>query len=67
MAEHQFQVGQRVRMTHRFADQTGAGTYEVIRQLQTTANGEFHYRIKGASGQERAVSESQMLPAGDED
>jgi hypothetical protein len=65
MAEHQFRIGQMVRMTHRFADQSGAGTFEVIRLLPTTANGEFHYRIKAASGQERAVSESQMLPITD--
>jgi hypothetical protein len=62
MAEHRFHVGEIVRMTHRFADQSGAGTFEVIRLLPTTANGEFHYRVKAVSGQERAVSESQMLP-----
>ena len=60
MAEHRFHVGQLVRMLHRYPDPAGSAVYEVVRLMPATANGEFHYRVKAPSGQERAASESQL-------
>lgn len=60
MAEHLFRVGQRVRMSHRYPDPAGSAVYEVARLMPETANGERHYRVRAASGQERAASESQL-------
>ena len=61
MAEHRFQVGQHVRMTHRYPDPAGSAIYEIVRLMPETPNGEFHYRVKAPSGQERAASESQLF------
>jgi hypothetical protein len=60
MNEHRFNVGQFVRVRTRFLDRSGEGVYEVVRQLPATPNGDFHYRIKGANGQERAVAETEI-------
>ena len=63
MAKHRFEVGQQVRMTHRYPDPAGSAIYEVVRLMPETPNGEFHYRVKAPSGQERAASESQLFAA----
>ena len=47
----------------RFLDRSGEGVYEVVRQLPATQNGDYHYRIKGQNGQERAVAETELAPA----
>lgn len=60
MAEHRFGVGQMVRMAHRYPDPAGTAVYEVVRLMPATADGEFHYRVRASSGQERAASESQL-------
>ena len=64
MPEHRFTVGQRVRVRTRFLDRSGDGVYEVVRQLPATPNGDYHYRIKSPNGQERAVAETELAPAG---
>ena len=63
MAQHLFRVGQLVRMTQRYPDTAGGAVYEIVRLMPETANGEFHYRVKASSGQERAVAESQLSSA----
>ena len=63
MNEHRFRVGQQVRVNTRFLDRSGDGVYEVVRQLPATPNGDLHYRIKSNTGQERAVTESDLMPA----
>ena len=60
MSEHRFILGQRVRVKTRFLDRSGDGVYEVVRQLPATPNGDLHYRIKSANGQERAVAETEL-------
>lgn len=60
MAEHRYRLGQFVRMAHRYPDPAGSAVYEVVRLMPATPNGEFHYRVKAVSGQERAASESQL-------
>jgi hypothetical protein len=63
MSDHQFEVGQQVRLMRTFADRSGGtGDYEVLRQLPQGQDGERHYRIKGADKLERAVGESQLRP-----
>lgn len=64
MATHRFKIGQQVRVKTGFPDQTGAGSYEIIRLMPETRDGEHHYRIKGKAGVERAVSEAQIELAG---
>lgn len=64
MIEHRFIIGQMVKVRTRFLDRSGDGVYEVVRQLPATPNGDFHYRIKGANGQERAVAETELTSAG---
>lgn len=63
MTEHRFIIGQLVRVKTRFLDRSGDGVYEVVRQLPATPNGDFHYRIRSANGQERAVTEAELAPA----
>ena len=63
MTEHRFTIGQLVRVKTRFLDRSGDGVYEVVRQLPAAPNGDFHYRIKGQNGQERAVSEADLTVA----
>lgn len=60
MAGHRYHVGQRVRMLHRYPDPAGSAIYEVVRLMPATENGEWHYRVKGPTGQERAAAESQL-------
>ena len=60
MADHRFHVGQMVRMAHRYPDPAGSALSEVVRLMPAAPNGEFAYRVKAASGQERAASESQL-------
>ena len=64
MPDHRFTIGQRVRVRTRFLDRSGEGVYEVVRQLPATPNGDYHYRIKSQNGQERAVAETELTPAG---
>lgn len=63
MSQHRFIVGQTVRMAHRYPDPAGSALYEVVRLMPATPNGEFHYRVRASSGQERAASESQLSVA----
>lgn len=63
MNAHRFDIGQLVRVKTRFLDRSGEGVYEVVRKLPATPNGDFHYRIKGPSGQERAVAETELTSA----
>lgn len=60
MAQHRFQIGQQVRMMARYPDPAGTSVFEIVRLMPETANGEFHYRVKAPSGQERAAAESQL-------
>jgi hypothetical protein len=61
---HKFRLGQRVRLiTGRLSRPVGAEVYEVVRLLPES-NGEFGYRIKGASEPtERAVREHEIQSA----
>lgn len=63
MAQHQFSVGQRVRMAARYPDPAGSSVFEIVRLMPETANGECHYRVRAPSGQERAAAESQLSAA----
>lgn len=63
MSEHRYNVGQIVKVKTRFLDRSGDGVYEVVRRLPATPNGDFHYRIKSANGQERAVAETELTLA----
>jgi hypothetical protein len=63
MSEHRYTLGQRVKVKTRFLDRSGDGVYEVVRQLPATPNGDYHYRIKSANGQERAVAETELTSA----
>lgn len=60
MSQHRFRVGQQVRLAARYPDPAGTAVYEVVRLMPETGNGEFHYRVRGPNGQERAASESQL-------
>ena len=61
---HKFRIGQIVRLvTVRLSGRPSNGVYEVVRLLPET-NGEFAYRIKGASEPtERAVQEHEITSA----
>ena len=60
MAEHRFHVGDHVRMAARYPDPAGNAVYEIVRLMPATPNGEFQYRVKNPTGQERAAAESQL-------
>jgi hypothetical protein len=61
---HKYRVGQMVKLqASRLADRTGGRLYEIVR-LMPESNGEFAYRIKGASDPiERAVVEHEITAA----
>ena len=61
---HRYNLGQLVRVRNRFPDRSGDGPYEVVRLMPATPNGDLHYRVKSSTGQERAVSEAELAPAG---
>lgn len=63
MAQHRFHLGQQVRMMARYPDPAGSALYEIVRLMPETPNGEFHYRVRNPTGQERAASESQLYDA----
>ena len=60
---HKYSMGQLVNATAaHFADRT-SGTYEVVRLMPESPNGEVGYRIKDTvSGAQRAVGESEIRP-----
>ncbi|MBL0407690.1 hypothetical protein JKG68_27655 [Microvirga aerilata] len=62
---HTFQVGQLVRATGKFSDQTGQeGVYEVVRLLAVDADGMPKYRIKSPKlGTERVVNQPEIAKA----
>lgn len=67
MVSHQFRVGDRVRLTlDRSAESSPRDVHTVSRLLPVEAK-VCHYRVKRVGdGQERTVSESQMVPVGSE-
>ncbi|CAN7619515.1 hypothetical protein [Bosea sp. LjRoot237] len=67
MTEHQpviqrsIALGDVVRLSFGFADQSGAGEYEIVRIMPTRASGEREYRVRGADGHERAIGHDQIV------
>lgn len=61
MSEHQFKLGQNVRINRSFPDRSSQGQYEIIRILPESVDGEPHYRVRGPDKVERAVGESQLV------
>lgn len=61
MTQQPIAVGDIVRLSFGFADQSGAGEYEILRIMPTRENGERQYRIRGADGFERAVGHGQLI------
>ncbi len=53
--------GDMVRLSFGFADQSGAGDYEIVRIMPTRASGEREYRVRGADGHERAIGHDQIV------
>lgn len=53
-------IGDKVRLTFGFLDQTGRGDYEVVRVMPASADGEMQYRVRGADGRERAIGAKQI-------
>jgi len=56
--------GDVVRLSFGFADQSGAGDYEIVRIMPTRASGEREYRVRGADGHERAIGHDQIVSDG---
>ncbi|SEG80797.1 hypothetical protein [Bosea lathyri] len=61
MTEQPIKVGDIVRLSFGFADQSGSGEYEIIRVMPTREDGERQYRIRGADGFERAIGHGQLI------
>jgi hypothetical protein len=63
--DHRYKAGQRVRFGPGLASRNAAaGTYEVMRQLPPSDDGEHQYRIKHAhEGYERVAKESELQRA----
>jgi hypothetical protein len=53
--------GDVVRLSFGFADQSGAGDYEIVRIMPTRASGEREYRVRGADGHVRAIGHDQIV------
>lgn len=56
--------GDVVRLSFGFADQSGAGDYEIVRIMPTRASGEREYRVRGTDGHERAIGHDQIVSDG---
>lgn len=63
-ARHPIAPGDVVRLSFGFADQSGAGDYEIVRIMPTRASGEREYRVRGADGHERAIGHDQIVSDG---
>lgn len=61
LSQRQIKLGNIIRLSFGFADQSGAGDYEVVRIMPTRESGERQYRIRGADGYERAIGHDQIL------
>ncbi len=57
---YKFKVGSTVRLKRRPSDHAGTEVYEVIRLLPPDADDVPAYRIRDASGRERAVRETEI-------
>jgi hypothetical protein len=57
---HKFKVGSTVRLKPSRMDPPRAEMYEVVRLLPPGVDGEPTYRIKDASGRERAAREPEI-------
>lgn len=63
-AQRSIAPGDVVRLSFGFADQSGAGDYEIVRIMPTRASGEREYRVRGADGHERAIGHDQIVSDG---
>jgi hypothetical protein len=62
VAEHKFQVGQRVTLAANIINRSAAGGSYVVTKQLPEGNGEFEYRIKSVSEpHERVVRESKLV------
>ncbi len=59
--QHSIAPGDVVRLSFGFADQSGAGDYEILRIMPTRATGEREYRVRGGDGHERAIGDDQIV------
>ena len=60
MAEHLYKLGQFVSLNRPLPDHTSSRSFEIIRLLPASVDGEMHYRVRGADKIERAVGERQL-------
>lgn len=59
--KHRFRVGEQVYLRRRTGSSAAAGTYEVVRQMPSSASG-FQYRIKSRLERtERVADESDLM------
>ena len=61
MADHVFKLGQMVSLNRPLPDHSTSRTFEIIRLLPASVDGEVHYRVRGSDKIERAVAESQLV------
>lgn len=61
MTQRAIKLGDVVRLSFGFADQSGAGDYKVVRIMPMRASGEREYRVRGADGHERAIGQDQIV------
>lgn len=57
---YKFKIGSTVRLKRRPPSHTGTQVYEVVRLLPPDADDVPAYRIRDASGRERAVRETEI-------
>jgi len=61
MARTPFKPGDLVDLTHDFANQPRVGPFEILRMMPSRDNAEAQYRVRGPSGQERAVGDHEIV------
>lgn len=61
MTQRSIKLGDVVRLSFGFADQSGSGDYKIVRIMPMRASGEREYRVRGADGHERAIGQDQIL------
>lgn len=61
MANAPYKPGDLVNLTHDFANQPRIGPFEIVRMMPSRDNAEEQYRVRGPSGQERAVGDHEIV------
>lgn len=56
-----YKAGDRVNLTHDFANRPRIGPFEILRVMPARDNAEEQYRVRGPDGGERAIGHHEII------